>query len=74
MKVNEAIAIMNSNSTMAELMDAETTFRNAGLKGLLNKVQSIIGQRLRPAVPEVSPGHFAEAILTDLAFDRIRKK
>jgi hypothetical protein len=68
MKVNDAIAIMNeTNATDAQLVDAEKTFRDAGLKGLLNNIQTIIGQRNRAPVAQ-----FAEAVLTDVAFDRIR--
>lgn len=73
MKVKDAIAIMNdTNATMDQLVQAEKTFRDAGLKGLLNKVQTIIGQRNRMPV-DADIGLFAEAILTDMAFDRIAR-
>ena len=77
MKVNDAIAIMNDEgATIAQLTDAEETFRAAGLKGLLHKVQATIGQRNRPVAPvdygAFQNNRFVQAImLNNIATDVI---
>ena len=79
MKVNEAIAVMNdTNATDAQLVEAETAFRAAGLKGLLDKVQTVIGQRNRKAMfvadadyGEHQVSRFSEAILHNAAMHSI---